>query len=106
MRTACLRSAEEITPVIPIASGGKRAEPLVRMGLKGGCTGTDHLATLAPEISWSADLVEATLRLRPVGSLWHRSLSCRLPGPIDIKHDPGRTLSIQQTSRYLPSLGA
>ncbi len=96
-----LPRVEQIAPVIAIPSAGKRPKPLVRMDLENRRAGPDHLAALAPHISWSADFVEARLRCWEVGSSWHRSLSRGLPRSIDIEHEPMLPLPIPQTSWFL-----
>jgi hypothetical protein len=62
-----LGCAKEFAAVVSIARSRETSHPVVRVGLEDRCPCANHLPAFAPQISWSADLLQASMGHRKIG---------------------------------------
>src|SRR6266516_8075756 len=91
-----LGSLAQVAAVVPVARRSERAEKLMRMCLENHGSGTNHFPALAPSVARRADLIKPAMGRGQAVRLRQCSLTSRLPGPIDIDHQPLPTCSVKQ----------
>ena len=91
-----LGSPAQVAAVVPVARRSERTEKLMRMCLENHGSGTNHFPALAPSVARRADLIKPAMGRGQAVRLRQCSLTSRLPGPIDIDHQPLPTCSVKQ----------
>ncbi len=88
----------QLFSISPVPAVPETAEPLRTVGLAHRCPGPDHLPAFASPLARGTHLIQPAKRWGKVISLRKRALPGRFSRAIDVKHHPGATCSIHQTS--------